>query len=368
METSNEQLLLPMVPSLQLEIADALDRSISDLGFLNLDGYLKGTDRFLRGFTSRTDEKPAGFFKMSADATLQPDPEIVSKSKEQISNEWSRTKFALANGVPCVRILTDCRETTSGKTILELEQLNSESGTFIPAELVETADPVYGKRAAIALMAISGKEIPPGVSIDGIAGDDWRNKSIESFLKVWHESDIIFNNENTGVVSRVIPLERLKQISDRALSELTEEIPEHLTADRKYFVHNDASPNNLFFQDAPAGNEAKILFLDFEWTGYTNNRYLAQITDCGNFYGRLWANKDMQQAFIQGMVDAPTQDSLEYRYKLTRASIVFGAMYMAKFGIDSAHRENQMTLKLLGSLEENLTFLDTVCKTHQKNT
>lgn len=353
--------------NLQQEVAVALGRSPQGIELCNLDAYIKGRSRFLilKGFTRKTDEKPAGFFKMSTDTTLQTDPEVAGKSKKQISNEWSRTKFALANDVPCVRILTDCRETASGKTILELEQIDPDSGTFIPAELVETADPVYGKRAAIALMAVSGKEIPPDVSTDGVSGDDWRNKSLESFLDVWHESDKIFDRQYTDVVSKVVPLEKLKQITAAALSELTEEIPKHLTPDRKYFVHNDVAPNNLFFQDASVENEAKTLFLDFEWAGYTNNRYLAQLTDCGNFYGRLWANKDMQQTFIQGVINAPTQDSLEYRYQLAKASIVFGTIYLAKYGIDPNHKEHQMSVKLLKSLEENLAFLDTSYETHQ---
>jgi hypothetical protein len=64
-------------------------------------------------------------------------------------------------------------------------------------------------------------------------------------------------------------------------------------------------------------------------------------------------------------MEAPTQDPLEYRYKLAKASIVFGTIYLTKYGIDSNHPEHQMAVKLLGSLKENLAFLDTVYQFRQ---
>lgn len=350
--------------NLKQEVAAALGRNPQGIEFGNLSRYLNGS-RFLKGFTAQTDERPAGFFKMSTGPEIQKDTEIVRESEERIAREWNGTKLAREIGIPSVNILTDYRETAGKKRILELEQIDPDSGAFIPAELVKNADPIYGEKAAAALMVASGKEIPSDVSAEGVNNGDWRNKSLESFLIVWHESDRVFDPQYADIVSQVVRSDKLKEIANTALSELQEEIPQHATPDRRFFVHNDAAPNNMFFQDTSADRQEQTLLLDYEQSGYSTNKFAAQLTDLGGFYGRAWANKDMQQAFIKGIMDASTEDSPEYKYKLAKSSIVFGTLFLAKYAMEPTHPEYQMTRNLLGNLEENLAFLDKIYKSHQ---
>jgi len=342
------------IHELKTEVAGALGRKAGDV----VVGNFNRESRFLTGFTSSTEKRP-GFFKMSSD---NPNPEEAKRSKDQIAKESSGTTLAGELGIPSVKVLTNYKETANGKGILELEQLNAENGTFISAELVESADSKYGRMAALSLMAASGKEIPPHITAQGVNDGDWRNKSLETFQAVWGDSDTIFDPKHSGTLSQVVNPQSLKQVADTTLSALQEEIPLHDTPDKRFFVHNDAAPNNMFFEEPTAGSEGRTLLLDLEHSGYTTNKFLAQITDLGNFYGRSWANKDMQQTFIKGILEAPpedTQDTPEHRYKLAKAAIVFGTLYLAKYGMDPTHPEHPMTRKLLGNLGNNLTFLDT---------
>lgn len=101
-----------------------------------------------------------------------------------------------------------------------------------------------------------------------------------------------------------------------------------------------------------------VLLLDFEHASASHNLFLAQVTDLGNYYGRMWPNPEMQREFLNGFLAQSTPETLDENYKLIRTTAVFGALFLAKYGMAPDHGEHQMSVSLLGNLEQNLASLD----------
>lgn len=325
---------------LQNVIGRSLNREPSQVKLVNPDQFSEEGCRFLYGFTESKGEQPAGFFKMAK----------TPETKKQLEYENIGIKIASEIGIPTTSILQPYTDTQEGYGIIHVEKLDSENGIFLTSpELIAAADPKLGVTAAHALCASIEKEIPTDIDSTILKRGDWRIDSIETFTKVWNEeNDIVFNPNNKFVGS-----EELMTIVDQTKVTIDPLINDYHNPNIEYFVHNDMALNNVFY-----GNDKKITFLDFEHASVTHNQFLAQLTDLGNFYGRMWPNPEMQQEFITAFLQESAVDKREYNYQLIRASAVFGSMFLSKYAMKSDHKEHLMSQSLLGNLKENLKKLD----------
>lgn len=342
------------VPSYESAAARSLQLTPPDINLVNEARFTSPDQpaRFLYGFTESS-VQGAGFFKMSR-------PE----NNAQLIRESVGLTIAKRIGIPTVRILHPFQITPEGNGILHVERLDAETGTILTSpELIAAADPRYGARAALAFLRAGGRIIPIDIDSSPLKRDDWRNESPETFWRVWGEqNDVVFSSENAELVDRLIGTEKLRKIVDQTRNEIEPEIAAGTNPDTEYFVHNDAAPNNTFFSDV----KDEVLFLDFEHAAASHNLTLTQLTDLGNYYGRLWPNPEMQQQFLISYIEQSTADSIDYNYKLLKATVVFGAMYLAKYAMKSDSDEHPMAVSLLENLEGNLSILDNQYHTYVK--
>lgn len=334
--------------NLKSEAAGVLQRQLQAVELHNSDHFLDGNSRFLYGTTDPelSTEKPRGFFKMT------------EKYKIQLARESQALAIAKELGITTVGIITPYTETTQGKGIIELRKFNAEDGRILAsAEEIAAADPEYGARAARAIRTLSGKVIPQDVNSTLFKRGDWRNESAETFWKVWDEQNKkVFDPEHAQFVEEVIGEEKLQAIVDQTRTIAEPIIQAGKDPTTEYFVHNDTAPNNMFFPNEDSTQSAVLL--DFEHAAASHNRILAQLTDMGNFYGRMWPNPDMQKRFLTTFLRETPQAEREATYKLLKTTAVFGSLYLAKYGMAKDHEEHVMSVSLLKNLEGNLASLD----------
>lgn len=322
-------------------IARALQLTQQDVHLQDLNPE---KNRFIYGTTEHANQQE-GFFKMGK----------ASETNEQLRRESVGLTIAKRIGIPTVSILHPYQDTPEGGGILHVERLDSEHGTLLTnAELIAGADPKLGANAARALALSTGKEIPEDIDSSILKRGDWRVDSLDSFNRVWdEENDIVLNTQNKEFVDKQVGFEKLKAIVDQTRDVIDPLIQAGDNPNAEYFVHNDTSPENVFY-----GDDGSVTFLDFEHASATHNQFLAQLADLGNFYGRMWANPQMQQEFLTTFLQESTPKNLDYNYQLIRATAVFGSMFLAKYAMSPDHSEHPMAQALLGSLTENLAKLD----------
>jgi len=329
-------------------IARSLELTQQDVDLKNPSQFLDGDSRFLYGFTESTG-KVAGFLKMAR----------TQETNKQLKRESVGMAIARRIGIPTIGILDPYQDILEGYGLIHVEQLDLDHGLIlISPELIAGADPVYGARAARAIANAGGRVIPPDIDSIILKRGDWRNESPETFWKVWDEqNNSVFDLVNANVVTDLLGRdgkERLQKIIEETRTAIEPLIDESGNPNVEYFVHNDTAPNNIFFSD----DGETVILLDFEHAGATHNLMLAQLTDLGNFYGRMWPNPEMQQQFLSAYLTKSTPEALEYNYQLLRATAVFGAMFLAKYGMKLEHSEHIMSESLLSNLEGNLAFLE----------
>jgi len=331
------------------DIADVLEIDEKDITIAKtLRGSTKKKRRFIYGFTAPTkrggQKTPAGFFKISG-----------PKHAKQLRREGLAVEVAGQQmDVPTVNLITSLRKMSGGRVILEMVALDFEKdGRILPAsEQIATAEPVLGTRAARTLCAFSGRQIPEGVNDLVFKRGDWRNKSPRCFWRNWQKHSRIFEPRFKKMVDGLIGTQKLKSIIGRAERDIGK-LLEKGSKGEKYFVHNDASPSNMFFRF-----NGETLLLDFEHSGVTRHQILAFMTDLGNYSGRCWPNPKMQQEFLVGCLKNENLGSLEDRHKLVKGMAVFGAIFLAKYGMSQRHREHQMSVLLLENLEPALARIN----------
>ena len=337
------------VLSIKSVAAKYLQVAPQDIHLVNAEPFLERRKRFLYGFTNPTGQTP-GFFKMA---------QILEYNK-QLERESIGIAIARRIGIPTVGIIHPFQNTPEGYGILHVERLDTENGIILTSPeiiggLEESRAHELGARAAVALFATGGRVIPSDLDSSLLNRGDWRNQSPKTFWRVWKEqNNIVFSAENTKLVNSLIRIERLQTIVSQTRAAI-----EYLLNSRKkdkieYFIHNDTAPSNIYFSNI--GED--VLLLDFEHAAATSHLVLAQLTDLGNYYGRTWPNPAMQQEFLTTYLAQSTPETLNNNYWLLRATTVFGAMYLTKYGLKKGHPENPMSVSLLRNLERNLVSLD----------
>ena len=121
-----------------------------------------------------------------------------------------------------------------------------------------------------------------------------------------------------------------------------------------YFVHNDTSPNNTFFDT----NKEEALLLDWEHAGTTHSLLLARYTDIGNFYGRCWPNQEIQKTFLKKIAELFDFKDADFAHRHLRGMIAFATLSLSRQVMHPDHHEHQMAKVLLRELPENLAYID----------
>ncbi len=325
--------------------ADIVQRAIGEprkVQFENVTKFDTGR-RFLYGFTAPLEASGSvGFVKM----TRIEDTTSGSAKQEQLARESSALQVASALGIPTTPILHPYRE-EGAYALIHLEALDTEKGVLLTSpELIASANPEYGAWVADSLSAISAQALPDNIDTALLKRTDGRNASKESFLGVFHEAyekvlDSLTNDEDK---------QWLANIFAETITDITPMLESSEERDKEYFVHNDASPGNTFFDE----EKNRALLLDFEHAGATHNKVLSWMTDMGNFYGRCWPNKEMQQAFVARLAHNASPED----YTKIKTVIIFGSLFLAKYATAPDHRERRMYQALVGNLKENLAALD----------
>ncbi|GEM_PF-4325313 len=249
--------------------------------------------------------------------------------------------------------------------VLGQELLSGDEWTFlVTPEMIEHADNDlardYGSALAEIAMTKLGNEIPTQTSIEPLRHDqnaDWRYRSPELCNKVWQESservianlDVVYpsNLEEEQAKIAALAAEGIARMDFLVANSPAEE-------GKHYFVHGDFDANNICLK--PDGTEYRVL--DFEHAGASQYQPLARLTDVSNCFGRCRPNPVMQESFIRESMRVHKEKSHEDAYHLLRSAIIFGTLYLAKFGMDPNHGEHPRVAQQLKQLDHNLKSLD----------
>ena len=66
---------------------------------------------------------------------------------------------------------------------------------------------------------------------------------------------------------------------------------------------------------------------------------------------------------ISSFLEQSDFENIDNNYKLAKAIVVFGTIYLSSWGMDTQHREHKMPERLLSNLEQTLQHLD---RTYEK--
>lgn len=316
-----------------------------NISVVNSEPFESGEGRFVYAFTEPSNPaEKTGFVKLGRkDQVFEaPDPVSVYMQREV----WA-LQVAKILEIPTPNVIHAYTETPDGYGLIHIEALRD--GTALPSsELIAGAPAEYGEWIANTLSKHCAKELPPGIDSKGFRRTDERNESLQMFLQTW--------DRDVQLVAPSLSAEQLEDVTSIIEGTKSDVLPLLRAAEgdqKEYFVHNDLTPANTFFND----KEKTVMLLDFERAGTTHNKLLAYITDVGTFYARAWPNPEMQRVFLQTMLGKATPETINDEYIKLKTAVVFTSTFLAKWAVSPSHRERSMYTALLGNLEKNLEFL-----------
>ena len=227
---------------------------------------------------------------------------------------------------------------------------------------VKNASPNVGARVAKTIDSVSGIVIPKNLQPKDtrfLKRTDKRGKSPEVY---WRNRRYcirrVLAKRQASWRNKLIKEDKLKGVIENSEEQINPYINKGDKAGQEFFVHNDMSTANVFILNPPDSLEGYVLYLDFEHAGATKNNTLARLTDFNNFYARCWANPAMQRMFITTYLKESKTGDLKYRYTLMYESVVYGTVFLSRFGMELDNPEHDMTIALLSNLKPNLEALD----------
>lgn len=326
--------------------------------FNNITDFYRNpvASRFLFARTSSAEKGRSGFLKM---ARMDE-----RRLHEQLSYESKVMGLAHALAIPVVERYQPYHETTIGLAGFHVKLLEAEQGDLLMSdEFISQAHPDYGTRAAHTLSKTAGKEMPLEIDITLFKQSDDRNRSPESFFSVWDRAEKkIFSAETIEeIVKTTEEVTRCRRLIQHARTYIKNRLSmQPADSRRHYFVHNDAAPNNMFF---PLNEAEPPMLLDYEHAGVTRYPDLAKLTDYGNFYARAWPNPAFQRAFLKALFDQESGGDVANNVDTAlflKTVISFGAMALAKYGMEKSHPEHGMSKKLLREFTVNSNYVDSL--------
>lgn len=320
------------------------DRSIA---WINKEDFEIKKDRFLFGFAEGKESEPDLFIKMTKIG--------VGNNTERLLDESRIMRAVQKLEISSVCQIHEYQE-KAGYAFICFEKLDMEKGDLLANnELIASAPREYGTLAGQTLHVISGKEIPPDFDCTVFKNNDIRNRSLESFMAGWNESvkKVIDFDPNKQDVFKQGEINMVRKLIEELQAEIVLAQSKRNDNGKKYFVHNDASPNNIFF----GTNGGETTPLDFEYAGVTENYLLARITDFGNFYSKLWPNPDLQKTFLSSIIEQSDTKNIDEIYHTTRVVVGYGSLFHTQYVIDPEHEEHYSARPDIDNMFKNIEFL-----------
>lgn len=229
-----------------------------------------------------------------------------------------------AMGLRTPRTLTHFTEISGQFGLIELERITSPGVMLSNEAEITTADSWLGELAARTILSASGRALVFCPELAALKRTDKRNRTYSTLVAELEKADLALA-ESPFLVG---PLRARYLEAVTGVSQLSRAMPSATVVARgvgEFFVHNDASPMNLFF---PEGEFIGQL-LDLEFAGATKHQPLAWLTDLGHFYGRAWCNQNMQRSFVKALaaelpVASPLARQIVFLAVLTGALIEAG--------------------------------------------
>jgi hypothetical protein len=384
-----ESMLSEPEQKIHLSVAEKLQISPEEIKFTNLEGFIKG-DRY------------AYFFTKQCFGKIAKEP----NHKLQLAREVSNTLLAQDLGFDTTGVSLPYSEIDSEHGMVVFDKLSSEDGSaFVSYEdisgLSDEEAQKYGSRSAQTLMSHGFAKLPSDEDATRFLhrgaegwsqmvdspeslknGIDQRRSFIDYPGIVENLQQVVGDSVDVAELAR--EFSRLPQLIDL----LIEHFPKQ---DDEYFVHNDAGIQNIFFRANSQDGQEPDLMIDFEAASATHYPILGLIRDIQQYFGKVWANPDLQKQFIKGCFDWKSRDNPDLnepnnRYYLLRAAIELGSLHFSHFplkrvvqrveqdhgpGVDSIksaideEREMDLPLSLLKNLPENLKYLDDLYQNEQ---
>lgn len=296
-----------------------------------------------------------GFIKI----THAQEPKLV----QNLERETFVAQHASELGIPAVGCLTPPTPIGNEYLLIQLQVLSPEDGaTYLGMEMHSSAPLETATKGTDALLSLYRKAIPSEIDTSMLDRQHERNASPEAFSATWqNQNEIIFdpvNQETVASLCQTAPetndgANNLHQIVETSQGYLDDLIAKGQDDSHEYLSQGDADLNNMFFK-----NNGEVVLIDWETATASHNWFLAQLTDLSNMFGRCWVDPEKQHLVLSTILKSDCFDDLQTRYQVAYTVAVYGSMYLAKYGMDPTNHEHQMSLSLLGNLQDNLNYLD----------
>lgn len=325
------------------------------VAFINAQGYLAGSERFLLGHLRHPDWATGGFFKMAVG---------TSASGEELRREAQVTALAGAMGIRSVNVLQPYTESDEGLGLVVFERLKQRACRLFSSKTqLDRVHPKTGRRVAMAFAGDALKQIPANQDTSFLQRHDPRNKNASTFFDLWHGCERRLFAKRLPVV--YVPyLERapdLRRIVTRVRKSVVDEIEAGDRELAEKFVHNDYALTNLGLARRRKPNEAGITVLDYEHSGASRNSVLALITDVADFYRSCGVNNELRMQFVLELMNIWKQSQLEHGNDILAAAMTFGTLLhcgsATKNRMNPDHHEHGEAMDLLAALPNNLRRL-----------
>ncbi len=325
------------------------------MSFVNMAGFLTGSERFLLGYVRHPDWKTGGFMKLAVADT---------KPGEELRREAQATALAGSLGVRSVQVLQPYTESSDGLGIVVFERLKKETcRLFSSKSQLARVHPATGRRVAAAFAGDVLKPIPKDQDTSFLERNDPRNENATSFFDTWYgcERRLFAKRLPAADMPYRLGAPDLRKILAQVRRNVGDEIEagDHDTVEK--FVHNDYALTNLGLHRRRGHGGPGITVLDYEHAGASKNTVLALITDVADFYRSCGVNNELRMQFIFELLDIWKKSELEHGHDILSAAMAFGTLLHSgsaqKNRLRPDHHEHGEAMDLLTTLPDNIRRL-----------
>lgn len=329
-------------------LAKKLKITPDNISFINGKNFIKQNQRYLYTLVESFNDKPA-FVKVAS-----------PNYRKKLCREYLNLALALRLNLTDLNVLYPYKSLNTQYSFYVREQIDLNKAIILSdIPMIVKADPVLGKIAGHFLAKFAGKmTVPEDFSLPIVESRENINKSVSSFWRMWDKNNqIFFTQENLEEIKKNIDLDYLLNLVRSSKKETKKFLNDFHRTEEKYFAHNDLAPSNIYYIKKGI-DDYSVALLDFEHSGVTYCSFLAQVSDLGNFYGRLWPNPRMQKEYVIACTEELSPLSHE-NYLAIKISIIFTTIHFARFQFESpSHIHTKMSKSLLKNLEKNLKILE----------
>lgn len=327
--------------ALSITLSTALNIPVEQLDIKNEQDFVNGLARHLFIVT------PTSFIKGAKD----PHQILLLK------HEAAATDIVDRIGIPTRSVKRIIPGVDGEILLVEFVALDMERGLILEHnEDVVGLDQRFGKIYAEVVLGLIGREIPQAISVASMAKPNWKNV-FPTFIEEFERRAT--NVRNFLVEGRARGIELTEKELDSYLQYFSVVLMPRIQSDeslnKKYFVHNDLGPNQIYFRDQENPDQG-VLLLDFEYSTAVTNQLLGKITDLGNFYSRLWSNPTLQRDFVWNCLRAPRAGRTEQE-RLLAGAMIFSTVALSNYGLDPHHPEYATVIALLNALPTNMKLV-----------